>query len=66
MSCDRIRDSLTRSPGLELGFVVYHCTYHSQDEWNRFTQYLDSTVCATLKEADLVDMVDRLDSNVQE
>jgi hypothetical protein len=66
MSYDRIRDSLTSSPGLELGSVVYYCTYHSQDEWNRFMQYLDSTVCATLKEADLVDMVDRLDSNVQE
>ena len=66
MSYERIRDSLTHSSDLKLGFVVYRCTYDSQDECNFFMKYLDSTIHVTLREADLGDMVDRLDWNVQE
>lgn len=62
----RIRDRLSNDPEMKLGFIVYRCTYASDDDWNRFMRYLGTTVRATLVKAELGDVLDRLDWNVQE
>lgn len=62
----RIRARLSHDPEMKLGFIVYRCTYASDDDWNRFMGYLDTTVRATLVKAELEDVLDRLDWNVQE
>ena len=62
----RIHARLSGDPEMKLGFIVYRCTYASDDDWNRFMEYLDSTVRATLVRAELEDVLDRLDWNVQE
>ena len=62
----RIRDRLSNDPEMKLGFIVYRCTYASDDDWNRFMRYLGTTVRASLVKAELGDVLDRLDWNVQE
>ena len=62
----RIRARLSNDPEMKLGFIVYRCTYASDNDWNRFMGYLDTTVRATLVKAELEDVLDRLDWNVQE
>ncbi|OSS52587.1 hypothetical protein B5807_02545 [Epicoccum nigrum] len=69
MSClayERIRVRLAWNPDSKLGFIVYRCTYTSDDDWRRFMEFLDKTVHQSLVDAELGDVLDRLEWNVQE
>jgi hypothetical protein len=69
MSClayERIRVRLAWNPDSKLGFIVYRCTYTSDDDWRRFMEFLDKTVHQSLVGAELEDVLDRLEWNVQE
>ncbi|PSK58682.1 hypothetical protein B9Z65_6697 [Elsinoe australis] len=54
------------------GFVIYRCTYKSDDEWSRFLQILNATVREALEAEDEVEdegyvgLMDTLDWSVQE
>lgn len=54
------------------GFMIYRCTYKSDEEWSRFLQILDATVREALEAEDEVEdegyvgLMDTLDWSVQE
>lgn len=69
MSClayERIRIRLASYADSKLGFLVYRCTYASDDDWRRFMEFLDKTVRQSLVDAELGDVLDRLEWKVQE
>jgi hypothetical protein len=69
MSCgayQRLRIRLLSNPDSKLGFLVYRCTYASDEDWSRFMEFLDKTVRQSLVNAELEDVLDRLDWNVQD
>ena len=62
----RMRSLLEEDPTAKWGFVVYRCTYESDDEWARFMQYLNTCVKARLESSGDVDLFDRIDWQVQD
>lgn len=66
MAYEELRWELQQHPDEKFGFIVYRCTYESDEEWNRFMAYLDTTVCGSLERAQLDDISDRIDWAVQE
>lgn len=62
----RTRRLLEGDPAAKWGFIVYRCTYESDDEWARFMQYLNTRVRTGLEEAGDGDLFDRIDWQVQD
>lgn len=63
---ESIRHRLQAVPGSKWGFVIYRCTYASDEKWNRFMEYLNTLVRVDLERNGISDCFDRLDWCVQE
>jgi hypothetical protein len=63
---ESIRHRLTVEPESKWGFVVFRCTYSSDEEWARYMSVLNQHVRAMLGPEELSDCFDRIDWNVQE
>ena len=62
----RTRRLLGEDPTAKWGFIVYRCTYESDDEWVRFMQYLNTSVRTGLERDGDGDLFDRIDWQVQD
>ena len=62
----RTRELLEGDLTAKWGFVVYRCTYESDDEWARFMQYLNTRVRIGLERDGDGDLFDRIDWQVQD
>lgn len=63
---ESIRYRLNVEPGSKWGFVVYRCTYESDDKWNKFMEYFNTLVRVDLERNEIGDCFSRLDWCVQE
>ena len=65
---ESLRDRLAYYPDSKWGFVIYRCTYSSDEEWEKYMSILNTHVRARLasNEEELGDIFDRIDWNVQE
>jgi hypothetical protein len=63
---ESIRWRLAADPESKWGFIVYRCTYKSDEEWARYMSILNTHVRAMLEPEELSDCFDRIDWNVQE
>ncbi|KAF2447209.1 hypothetical protein P171DRAFT_430119 [Karstenula rhodostoma CBS 690.94] len=62
----RTRKLLEEDANAKWGFIVYRCTYESDDEWARFMQYLNTSVRTRLERDGDGDLFDRIDWQVQD
>lgn len=63
---ESIRGRLEDIPNSSWGFVVYRCTYSSDEEWEKYMAVLNAHVRAQLELEELSDCFDRINWNVQE
>ncbi len=63
---ESVRIRLEEDPNSKWGFLIYRCTYKSQDKWNRFMEYFKALVRIDLVRNDLSDCYSRLDWRVEE
>lgn len=65
---ESLRDRLEYDPDSSWGFVIYRCSYSSDEEWEKYMSILNTHVRARLAntEEQLEDIFDRIDWNVQE
>lgn len=63
---ESIRNRLQAAPGSKWGFVIFRCTYKSDEVWDRFMAYLNELVHKSLERQGISDCFDRLDWCVQE
>lgn len=69
MSCpayQRHLRALQRFPDMKFGFIIFRCTYGSDDDWARFFEYLDANVRASLVEEEMGEALSRIDWSAQE
>lgn len=60
----QVCEVLKRNPHLKWGFVIYRCTYDSDNEWSRFMNHLNTRVRLNLEEDGAAELFDRLDWTV--
>ncbi|KAH6644554.1 hypothetical protein C7974DRAFT_383794 [Boeremia exigua] len=63
---ESIRNRLEGEPGSKWGFVIFRCTYKSDDKWRLFMEYFKTMVQAKLAREELSDCFSHLDWSVQE
>lgn len=61
----QLRQKIMRYPHEKFGFVVYRCTYQSEEDWIKFMDYLDAHTKWQLERKGLGDLCSRLDWDVQ-
>lgn len=62
---ERLREKIMRYPDTKFGFVVYRCTYQSDEDWKTFMDYLDAHTKWQLEREGVGDLYSRLDWAVQ-
>lgn len=62
---EHLRKRFMCSPAEKLGFVVYRCTYQSDEDWKKFMEYLAAHTKWQLDTEGLGDLCSRLDCTVQ-
>jgi hypothetical protein len=65
-SADNIESYLQEDGHRTWGFVIYRCTYESDDDWGRFMERLRDTVRSALETYNGLDMMDSLSITVFE
>jgi len=63
---ESIRQRLKATPGSKWGFIIFRCTYESDDRWNKFMEYVNKLVEVDLEREGIADCFSRLDWCVQE